>query len=71
EANLFLVTSYDLINEILKDTGVFSSNFSTIRAGSKKKDKEMEENLCSRLASNEHPAHSRPARTRAIPSASE
>ena len=32
-AKLFLVTEYDLVLEILKDTKVFSSNFSTLLAG--------------------------------------
>ncbi|MFN6488172.1 MULTISPECIES: cytochrome P450 [unclassified Nostoc] len=42
DAKLFLVTSYDLVNEILKDTGVFSSNFSTLLAGIEEQDNELQ-----------------------------
>ncbi|MEH2285858.1 cytochrome P450 [Nostoc sp.] len=41
-AKLFLVTSYDLVREILKDTRVFSSNFSTLLAGKEEQDDELQ-----------------------------
>ena len=41
-AKLFLVTHYDLVIEILKDTKVFSSNFSTLLAGIKENDQELQ-----------------------------
>ncbi|MBD6621045.1 cytochrome P450 [Komarekiella sp. 'clone 1'] len=42
DAKLFLVTSYDLVSEILKDTKVFSSNFSTLLAGKEEQDDELQ-----------------------------
>ncbi|MEH2241662.1 cytochrome P450 [Nostoc sp.] len=39
---LFLVTRYDLVREILKDTRVFSSNFSTLLAGQEEHDDELQ-----------------------------
>ncbi|OYD95725.1 cytochrome P450 [Nostoc sp. 'Peltigera membranacea cyanobiont' 210A] len=42
EAKLFLVTRYDLAIEILKDTRVFSSNFSTLLAGKEQHDQELQ-----------------------------
>jgi cytochrome P450 len=42
DAKLFLVTSYDLVSEILKDTKVFSSNFSTLLAGKGEQDDELQ-----------------------------
>jgi cytochrome P450 len=41
-AKLFLVTGYDLVVEILKDTRVFSSNFSTLLAGKEEQDDELQ-----------------------------
>ncbi|MEH2166269.1 MAG: cytochrome P450 [Nostoc sp.] len=41
-AKLFLVTSYDLVREILKDTKVFSSNFSTLLVGKEEQDDELQ-----------------------------
>jgi len=41
-AKLFLVTRYDLVIEILKDTRVFSSNFSTLLAGKEEHDEELQ-----------------------------
>ncbi|MEH2085030.1 MAG: cytochrome P450 [Nostoc sp.] len=41
-AKLFLVTSYDLVKEVLKDTRVFSSNFSTLLAGKEEQDDELQ-----------------------------
>ncbi|MEH2284224.1 MAG: cytochrome P450 [Nostoc sp.] len=41
-AKLFLVTRYDLVIEILKDTRVFSSNFSTLLAGKEEHDDELQ-----------------------------
>ena len=41
-AKLFLVTRYDLVIEILKDTRVFSSNFSTLLAGIEENDQELQ-----------------------------
>jgi cytochrome P450 len=41
-AKLFLVTRYDLVIEILKDTRVFSSNFSTLLAGIEEHDLELQ-----------------------------
>ena len=41
-AKLFLVTHYDLVIEILKDTRVFSSNFSTLLAGIEENDQELQ-----------------------------
>jgi cytochrome P450 len=41
-AKLFLVTRYDLVVEILKDTSVFSSNFSTLLAGKEEQDEELQ-----------------------------
>jgi cytochrome P450 len=43
DAKLFLVTRYDLVIDILKDTTVFSSNFSTLLAGKEEQDKELQE----------------------------
>ncbi|WP_414545509.1 cytochrome P450 [Nostoc sp. CCY0012] len=40
-AKLFLVTRYDLVLEILKDTKVFSSNFSSLLAGKEEQDDEL------------------------------
>ncbi|MDZ8221468.1 MULTISPECIES: cytochrome P450 [unclassified Nostoc] len=45
EAKLFLVTRYDLVLEILKDTRVFSSNFSTLLAGKEEQDDELQKIL--------------------------
>jgi len=45
EAKLFLVTRYDLVIEILKDTRVFSSNFSTLLAGKEEQDDELQKIL--------------------------
>lgn len=42
DAKLFLVTSYDLVSEILKDTKVFSSNFSTLLAGKEEQDEQLQ-----------------------------
>ncbi|MUG91300.1 cytochrome P450 [Scytonema sp. UIC 10036] len=42
DAKLFLVTRYDLVIEILKDTKVFSSNFSTLLAGKEESDDELQ-----------------------------
>lgn len=42
DAKLFLVTRYDLVIEILKDTKVFSSNFSTLLAGKEEQDPELQ-----------------------------
>ncbi|MBV8883505.1 MAG: cytochrome P450 [Chroococcidiopsidaceae cyanobacterium CP_BM_RX_35] len=42
-AKLFLVTSYDLVIEILKDTRVFSSNFSTLLVGKEEQDLELQQ----------------------------
>ncbi|KYC43222.1 hypothetical protein WA1_14095 [Scytonema hofmannii PCC 7110] len=42
DAKLFLVTRYDLVIEILKDTKVFSSNFSTLLAGKEEIDDELQ-----------------------------
>lgn len=42
EAKLFLVTRYDLAIEILKDTRVFSSNFSALLAGKEQHDRELQ-----------------------------
>jgi cytochrome P450 len=42
DAKLFLVTSYDLVSEILKDTKVFSSNFSTLLAGKEEQDDQLQ-----------------------------
>lgn len=42
DAKLFLVTRYDLVCEILKDTKVFSSNFSTLLAGKEEQDDELQ-----------------------------
>jgi cytochrome P450 len=41
-AKLFLVTRYDLVIEILKNTLVFSSNFSTLLAGKEEQDDELQ-----------------------------
>lgn len=41
-AKLFLVTNYDLVIEILKDTRVFSSNFSALLAGKAEQDLELQ-----------------------------
>jgi cytochrome P450 len=41
-AKLFLVTRYDLVIEILKNTRVFSSNFSTLLAGKEQQDDELQ-----------------------------
>jgi cytochrome P450 len=41
-AKLFLVTRYDLVIEILKDTRAFSSNFSTLLAGKEEQDDELQ-----------------------------
>lgn len=42
-AKLFLVTRYDLVIEILKNTRLFSSNFSTLLAGKQEIDDELQE----------------------------
>ncbi len=42
EAKLFLVTRYDLVMEILKNTEVFSSNFSSLLAGREEQDAELQ-----------------------------
>jgi cytochrome P450 len=42
-AKLFLVTRYDLVVEILKDTAVFSSNFSTLLAGKQEQDEQLQQ----------------------------
>ncbi len=42
DAKLFLVTRYDLVIEILKNTRVFSSNFSTLLAGKEEQDDELQ-----------------------------
>ena len=41
-AKLFLVTRYDLVKEILKDTKVFSSNFSALLAGKEEHSDELQ-----------------------------
>lgn len=43
DAKLFLVTRYDLVIDILKDTTVFSSNFSALLAGKEEQEKELQE----------------------------
>ncbi|MEH1824210.1 MAG: cytochrome P450 [Nostoc sp.] len=45
EAKLFLVTRYDLVIEILKDTRAFSSNFSTLLAGIEEQDPKLQKIL--------------------------
>ncbi|MBG1240901.1 cytochrome P450 [Nostoc sp. NZL] len=42
DTKLFLVTRYDLVIEILKDTKIFSSNFSTLLAGKGEQDDELQ-----------------------------
>jgi cytochrome P450 len=41
-AKLFLVTRYELVIEVLKDTKLFSSNFSTLLAGKEEHDEELQ-----------------------------
>ncbi|GAB1542008.1 cytochrome P450 [Scytonema sp. NUACC21] len=43
DTSLFLVTRYDLAIEVLKDTKIFSSNFSTLLVGQEEQDDELQQ----------------------------